>query len=177
MAKGSRKTATGERAERKPATRPPDAEIEERIDHARRMIADGQRTPEILDSLMERFNICQSTAYVAHNEARARFRASRASDVEAEHVRAIRVRDELYLRALELGDIPTALAVERDRARLLAMYPTDRAALARAGLDESMTKAVDSGASPLATMLRDALAQRAGRATPAKEASDGRGAE
>jgi hypothetical protein len=41
---------------------------------------------------------------------------------------ALRRREEVYARAIESGDLSTALRAEQDRCRLLALYPKETAA-------------------------------------------------
>lgn len=143
----------------------------------RAMIANGKLIVDCLEHSETVWGVSQTTAYGYHTRARAQLREAMAADAEAERVRSMRRRDELYAEAVAKGDTATALAVERDRSRLLGQYPTDRAALARAGLDESTARAIDAGASPVAQMIQAAVSARMVKSDAPAESDSGRAPE
>ena len=152
-----------------------DLDFERRIEAMRKRIAEGCRSAEALEFAVKTWGVGTSTAYGYYNKAVGELRAARQLDAEAEMARAIQLREMLFQECLENDDRATALATLRDMSRLHGLYPTDRAALARAGLDTAAAKAIDSGASPLVTMLRDAIAGRVPK--PDAEVPDGGVAE
>ncbi|MEZ4436749.1 MAG: hypothetical protein R3F65_30485 [bacterium] len=143
-----------------------DAEAEARVTQVIRWISEGQGRREVLQSGAEAWGLAtrQMDAYLGRAYAAMRADTHRErEELIAEHV----IRREALFRlclaeAARQSDIEGAAApalsagraVLTDLARLQALYATDRASLARAGLDDTLAK-IGLGVS--AEELRDTL--------------------
>lgn len=159
-----------------PGTRTPDQEVRDRVDVTLKLIMEGTRTPEVLSHLERTYGVSTQSAYAYLRRAKAQLAEMRAEDTAANYEKAVRVREDLYRMAIETGDLANARAIAYDLGRLQGLYPQDRAALARAGLDDATKQAIKEVESPLAAVLRAAAVAR-GVAPPAvpQEGADGGG--
>ncbi len=107
----------------------------------------------------QNWNIAERTVSTYLARARAYQAAARADAAEeitdqllAVHLRTVRL-------ATERGKLRDRTAAANSIARLLGLDATGRAALAKAGLDESLTKRLDEADGQAADILRDVYGQ------------------
>lgn len=147
--------------------------FEERLPHVlavEKLLCSGAKESAILRTLGEKFGLTakQVRQDIAAVRRRWAKKAGGAADaVGSELGRSLDRLEQLYSLALKAGDLPTALAVERQRCKLLGLYPSRTVVIlkpkhatasemtdaelelvARRGLDTNPVKPSDSSERP-----------------------------
>lgn len=137
-----------------------DGEAAARVDQVIAWIANGAGRRQVLQLGSDAWGIGTrqidtylSRAYAAMRQDAERDRADNIAE-------GIARREALYRRCLEEEDYSTARAILTDISRLRAEYATDRASLARAGLDESVAKRLANADGEAAEVLRQVYESR-----------------
>lgn len=158
MAKRKRQPKPKRKPQRSP-TKATAAQVEERIRVVIRLLSDGYGRSDVVQYAAQNWNIAERTVSTYLARARAYQAAARADAAEeitdqllAVHLRTVRL-------ATERGKLRDRTAAANSIARLLGLDATGRAALAKAGLDESLTKRLDEADGQAADILRDVYGQ------------------
>lgn len=118
-----------------------------------KMILQGHAKSEIVSECSRAWSCSEKSIHRYWTDASALIANDAAAHVSAGVEWHIRLRMDLIRGFLLEGDRKGALAAAKDLASLQALYATDKAALARAGLDGTLSDRAKMGDTQLAEIL------------------------
>lgn len=147
-----------------------------RVEVVRQMLVRGAASSRLAVDIAKQFSVGERQAWNYIAAARDIISADNEKNREYLHAEHIAVRRHIRTKALDAGELRTALEAAKDEARLYDLYPVSKSEVSGPGggaivtRDDSITD--DERVSRIAALLESARARRNGRAVGDESPND-----